>query len=94
MKELMPIGTVVTLKNGTTKLMIVGRLQAQKDSSKVYDYAACLWAEGTLDSQHFYLFDQEGVHLLYHIGLQNVEEFQFRSVLDEEMKKLKEEGRY
>ena len=42
MKELMPIGTVVTLKNGTKKLMIVGRLQAQKDSSKVYDYAACL----------------------------------------------------
>ena len=49
MKELMPIGTVVTLKNGTKKLMIVGRLQAQKDSSKVYDYAACLWPEGTLD---------------------------------------------
>ena len=94
MKELMPIGTVVTLKNGTKKLMIVGRLQAQKDSSKVYDYAACLWPEGTLDSQHFYLFDQEDIHLLYHIGLQNVEEFQFRSVLDEEMKKLKEEGRY
>lgn len=94
MKELLPLGTIVTLKNGTKKIMIVGRLQKQKENGKVYDYAACLWPEGMIDSQHFYLFDHEQIHILYYIGMQSSEEFQFRFVLEDEMKKLKEEGRY
>lgn len=91
MKELLPIGTVLTLKNGTKKLMIAGRLQREKKSGQIFDYAACLWPEGMIDSQHFYLFNNEDIHLLYHIGLQTVEEFRFRTVLDEQMKKIEED---
>ena len=50
MKELLPLGTVVTLKQGKKRLMIVGRLQNQVGSDKIYDYAAVLWPEGVLDS--------------------------------------------
>ena len=43
MKDLLPIGSVVTLKEGTKRLMIIGRLQQNVRTKKVYDYAGCLW---------------------------------------------------
>ena len=39
MKDLLPIGSVVTLKEGTKRLMIIGRLQQNVRTKKVYDYA-------------------------------------------------------
>lgn len=42
MKDLLPIGSVVTLKEGTKKLMIMGRLQQNMKTKKIYDYAGCL----------------------------------------------------
>lgn len=91
MKELLPIGTVLTLKEGTRKLMVTGRLQREKKTGKVYDYAACLWPEGMIDSRYCYLFNNENVHILYHIGYQSTEEFQYRTILDEQIKKLEED---
>ena len=41
----------------------------EKKTKKVFDYAACLWPEGMLDSSHFYLFNHEDVDILYHIAL-------------------------
>lgn len=38
MKDLLPIGSVVTLKEGTKKLMIMGRLQQNMKTKKLYDY--------------------------------------------------------
>ena len=53
MKDLLPIGSVVTLKEGTKRLMIIGRLQQNVRTKKVYDYAGCLWPEGyTLQWNH------------------------------------------
>lgn len=49
MKDLLPIGSVVTLKEGTKRLMIIGRLQQNVRTKKVYDYAGCLWPEGYMD---------------------------------------------
>lgn len=86
MKELLPIGSVLTLKNGTKKLMIVGRLQKQTDQKLTYDYAAVLYPEGLIDSKHFYLFNQEDISCLYYIGMQDTEEFNFRYKLEETIK--------
>lgn len=43
MQELLPIGSVVVLKEGTKKLMIIGRLQANPKTKNLYDYAGCPW---------------------------------------------------
>ena len=86
MKELLPLGSVITLKEGTKRLMITGRVQNQIGSKDVYDYAAVLWPEGVIDSKHFYLFNQEYIDQLFYIGLQDVEEFQYRFVLEEKIK--------
>ena len=88
MKELLPIGSVLTLKGGTKKCMIVGRLQNQTGKNIVYDYAAVLYPEGIIDSDHFYLFNQEDIDILYYVGMQDVEEFNYRFELEDQMKKL------
>lgn len=87
-KEFLPLGTVVTLKDGVKRLMITGRLQKESITKQVFDYCAVLWPEGMLDSSRMYLFNEEDVDKLYHIGLQDHEEFQFRYVLDEQRVQL------
>lgn len=88
MKDLLPIGSVVTLKEGTKKLMIMGRLQQNMKTKKLYDYAGCLWPEGYMDKEHCYVFGHEDIDCLFYIGLQDIEEFNFRFELDEMMKKM------
>ena len=88
MKDLLPIGTVVTVKGGEKRLMIVGRIQNHDDTNTVYDYSAVLYPEGVIDSQHFYLFNHEEIECLYYIGMQDIEEFNFRYELEEQYKKL------
>lgn len=41
MQELLPLGSVVVLKEGTKRLMIIGRLQQNVKTKKLYDYAGC-----------------------------------------------------
>ena len=78
MQELLPIGSVVVLKEGTKKLMIIGRLQANSKTKNLYDYAGCPWPEGYMDKEHCYVFNHEGIDLLYYLGMQDIEEFNFR----------------
>lgn len=89
MTDYLPLGSVITLKNGTKRLMIVGRLQQQTGKEQVYDYAAVLWPEGVIDSKHFYLFNQEDIERLFYIGMQDIDEFQYRFVLEDEEKRKK-----
>ncbi len=88
MKEYLPLGSVVTLKEGNKKLMICGRLQREVRSKVLYDYCACLYPEGMIDSKSVYLFNQEDIDCIYYIGLQDVEEFSFRHQMEAEWKKL------
>ena len=81
MQELLPIGSVVVLKEGTKKLMIIGRLQANPKTKKLYDYAGCPWPEGYMDKEHCYVFNHE-----------DIDEFNFRFKLDEAIEKIESEG--
>lgn len=65
----MPIGSVVTLKKGTKKLMIIGRFQQNVKTKKIYDYAGCLWPEGYMDKEHSYVFNHEDIDILYYLGM-------------------------
>ena len=88
MKEYLPIGSVVTLKQGTKKVMICGRIQKETTQGQIYDYCACLYPEGMIESRSVYLFDQEDIGRIYYVGMQDEEEFAFRVRLEEELKKL------
>lgn len=89
MKDLLPLGSVITLKNGDKRILIIGRLQQSVKTNEVFDYAAVLWPEGYIDKNHVYLFNHEDIQTLYHIGLQDTNEFQFRYVLEEEYEKTR-----
>ena len=87
MPELLPLGSVVTLKEGNKRIMIVGRLQRNVETHDIFDYAAVLWPEGMIDSKKVYLFNHEDILHLYFVGLQDTEEFNFRYELEKEYKK-------
>ena len=88
MKEYLPIGSVVTLKNGTKKVMICGRVQRETKQGRIYDYCACQYPEGMIDSRSVYLFDQEDIGCIYYVGMQDSEEFRFRAKMEEELNRL------
>ena len=88
-KTLLPLGSVVTLKKGTKKIMIVGRIQEDVKTHKQYDYAACYYPEGILDVHELFMFQQEDIEYVYYVGMQDEEEFAFRSYLAKHIEKHK-----
>ena len=89
MKEYLPLGSVVTLKKSSKKMIIIGRCQICNDVQ--YDYSACLFPEGYIGKDRLYVFNSDDVDTLYYVGMQNDEEFAFRKVLQEADEKLKNE---
>lgn len=81
-RNLMPIGSVVLLKEGKKRLMICGRIQCQEGSDTIYDYVGCLYPEGVLNSSSMYFFNNEQIDSLYFIGFQDEEELKYREFLD------------
>lgn len=79
--ELLPIGTVVLLKDTGKRLMIYGRGQSEAHSGKVWDYAGCLYPEGNLGPEYTFLFDREQIEVIEHLGLKDQEEVQFVKTL-------------
>ena len=71
-KELLPIGTVVLLKDGLKKVMITGYYTKAVNSKKVYDYNGCVFPEGLMESVYC-LFDREQIDQVFYEGLNNEE---------------------
>lgn len=72
MKNLLPIGSVVRLEDGEKYLMIIGILQ-EDDEGDQYDYIACLFPEGYLDADTFFLFNHNAIVEVEFLGCVNAE---------------------
>lgn len=88
-KEIMPIGSVVTLHGGNKKIMICGRIQENKKNGKLFDYAACYFPEGILDPNELFLFQHEDIEHIYFMGMQDRDEFAFRDFMEQKLKEMK-----
>lgn len=89
LKKYLPIGTVVMLKGGSKRVMITGFCSvAEENKNKVFDYSGCLYPEGYLSSKQVCLFDHEQIDKVYHIGLVDEEEKQFKIKLDNMMNSI------
>jgi len=75
--ELLPIGSVVLLKNGKKKLMIFGVKQTDVSSGKEYDYISVLYPEGNMGESGQFLFNHSDINEIY-----------FRGYVDEEREKF------
>ncbi|MCD8395942.1 MAG: DUF4176 domain-containing protein [Lachnospiraceae bacterium] len=81
-REILPVGSVVLLKGGTKKIMIIGllALDAEKQD-KVYDYMGVVYPEGFLGKGSACMFNQDGIEKVYFRGYDNEENEEFRKVV-------------
>ena len=80
MKDLLPIGSVVLLKEAEKSLMIVGILQ-KDETDRVFDYIAVLFPEGYLDAETFFLFNHEDIADVRFVGCINAESQTYTQLL-------------
>lgn len=83
-EKYLPIGTVVMLKGGKKRAMIIGFCSISgEDKTKTYDYSGCLYPEGVLSSNQTLLFNHEQIEKVFYLGLIDEEEKQFKKKLNE-----------
>lgn len=82
MKNLLPIGSVVLLKDATKKLMIIGILQVKPSENKIYDYLAVPYPEGYLGSNNNFLFNDTDINEIIFRGYENPERENFIKAIE------------
>ena len=91
MNALLPIGSVVLLRESTKRVMIYGRLQREIDGERVWDYIGCLFPEGNINPDHSFLFDTAQIESVFFIGCQDEEEMRFQQYLQDTANSVKNE---
>lgn len=88
LKELLPIGSVVLLKEGTKKLMIIGIKPVSEDNpDKIFDYIGVVYPEGYLSNEYIFLFNHNDINDVVFKGYNNPEREDFIEFLDNEFEK-------
>lgn len=87
---LLPIGTVVLLKNSKKRVMIIGVLQKQikEGQAVIWDYSACFYPEGYMGPDKTFLFNAEQIDKVFAVGYQDQEQFTFKEKIDQVRKEL------
>ena len=81
-EESYPIGTVVMLRGGKKRLMIIGFDPLNEErTNKAYDYIGCLFPEGILATDKIAMFNHDQIEKVYHQGLLDEEEKEFKERL-------------
>lgn len=83
--NLLPIGSVVLLKQAEKKLMIYGVMQLNSGDQKTYDYIACLYPEGNIGEEFNYLFNHDDIERVEFLGFVDAEMQVFRDLLMKEL---------
>lgn len=82
-KELLPIGSVVLLKNGKKKVMIFGVKQTDNTTGNEYDYISVLYPEGNMGEAGQYLFNHSDIEQVFFKGYEDAEREEFIEKLSE-----------
>ncbi|UQS83401.1 DUF4176 domain-containing protein [Bombilactobacillus thymidiniphilus] len=87
MSEILPIGSVVTLKGeNATPVMVTSRAAIYQEISNktgYFDYSAVLYPDGVEDPQDFIFFNREDIAELLFKGFVNAEESEFAQHYDQ-----------
>lgn len=77
-KDLLPIGSIVLLKDGEKRLMINGIMQTDVGNTEnSYDYMGVLYPEGHIGEGFQYLFNHEDISEIIFRGYEDSERFEF-----------------
>lgn len=91
MKDYLPLGSVVKLKNGKKSVMIIGVNQDSQDKNN-YDYVSVLHPEGYINPDFFFLFNNDDISEVSFMGCINSETQLFREMLLNAEKKENKES--
>lgn len=92
LKDLLPIGSVVLLKDGIKKLMITGIKPVSEDNpDRIFDYIGVVYPEGFLSNEYNFLFDHKDINDVVFKGYNNPEREEFIALLENELKKEEQE---
>lgn len=81
-KDLLPIGSIVLLKDGEKRLMINGVMQNDAGGTgKNYDYLGVLYPEGHIGEGFQYLFNHEDIEKIVFRGYEDEERIEFLAKL-------------
>jgi len=77
-KDLLPVGSIVLLKDGEKRLMINGIMQNDAGGTgKNYDYLGVLYPEGHIGEGFQYLFNHEDINEIVFRGFEDAERTEF-----------------
>ena len=81
-EKYLPIGTVVLLKGGSKKVMIIGYKAVVTDTKQTeWDYSGCIYPEGMLSSDQLLLFDHSQINEIFFTGFEDEEAKKFHEAL-------------
>ncbi|MBR4981535.1 MAG: DUF4176 domain-containing protein [Lachnospiraceae bacterium] len=72
-RELLPIGSVVILKEASKKAMIYGVKQINKANNVEYDYIAVVYPEGNMGDGTQFFFNHEAIDEVFFRGYEDEE---------------------
>lgn len=87
--NLLPIGSVVLVKDANKKMMIIGIMQKNQDTQ--YDYMAVLYPEGYLTPKQIYLFNHDDIEEVHFLGFMGVEHQIFRNNLNKALSEMEDD---
>jgi len=76
-RELLPIGTVVILKDASKKAMIYGVKQADKATGIEYDYIGVVYPEGNMGDGTQFFFNHDVISQVFFRGFEDEERAAF-----------------
>ena len=93
-EKFLPIGSVVMLKGGEKRVMVIGYLPMPDDDDldKIYDYVGCIYPEGLISTDEILVFNHDQVDKVYSIGYKDEEEEKFQESIKEVEKEINEKG--
>lgn len=77
MRELLPVGSVVKLKDSKSLHMVIGRFYEDTDSNELKTYLGCLYPIGKLDDSG-YKFNHNDIEEVYFMGFKNNQEIELK----------------
>lgn len=87
---LLPIGSVVLLRESVKRVMIIGIIQRSANNpEQIFDYCGVVYPEGFLSADTMLLFNNDQIDQIFAIGYQDAEQLKFKSQADEAIERIR-----
>jgi hypothetical protein len=89
MKEFLPVGSVVLLKDAKKPLIIIGH-SALEGNNKIWDYIGAIYPFGMMGEEKNLLFQRDQIEKVIFKGYEDEEGRKYLQLLEESMNKINE----